>query len=953
MSNSNQTSGSLPRAFALLLLCILAPAGNAASDSDKVFDLPYIIEELDNGLKVILVKTEYPGVVSMQIPVQTGSRNEVEEGKSGFAHFFEHMMFRGTEKYPQDVYGAILKNAGVDQNAYTTDDYTNYHITFTREDLEKMIELEADRFRNLKYTEEQFRTEAQAVKGEYLKNYSNPVQKILEVIREMAFETHPYKHTTMGFLRDIEQMPEQMEYSREFFDRYYRPENTAVIVVGDINPQRTLGLINKYWGDWQRGDYVARIPQEGAPRGPGYKHIEWEAPTQPWLVMAFRSPAAVATEKPMAALDLLSEVYFSDTSNLYQKLVIEERVVDQFFPYFPSRKDPGLVYIGARLLDPAKADYVREAIFNTLTEARTELMDESRLEDLKSHLRYEFTNNLDNSEAIAGMLAEVVQIDRDPETINQMYATYMSVTPEDIRANANQYFTDSHRFMVTLSNDKSLKEFDSGASLDQLVSEAGKSGTSRAFAVIDMKSSSPIIDISWLFHTGAAFEPEGKRGVAALTAAMISEGGSASRSYQDIQRLMFPMAGAFHAQVDKEMTVFRGRVHRDRLAEWYGIVSDQLLDPGWRESDFQRLKTRQLNAIKTDLKGNNDEELAKEVLYGEIYEGHPYGSYNLGRLRELESLTLDDVRNFHANHYTQNNLLLGLNGNVPEEIGRIIREDLSDLPVGAGLRQQIPAAPPLKGRHAVVVEKETTSVAVSLGFPITLKRGDRDWPALWLVRSWLGEHRSSNSHLYQRIRETRGMNYGDYAYIEYFPRGMFQFHPDANLARTEQIFQVWLRPLRSNNDALFATRTALYELEKLVTEGMSEEDFEATRNYLRKFVGLLSSSQDRALGYALDSEYYGIPEFSDYIRGALEKLTLDEVNRVIREHLQPDNMQFVFVSKNAGELRDAIVSNKASPLEYNTEKPEALLSEDKRIESRKFGIKAANIRIVPVDKVFE
>ncbi len=952
MSNRNKPCQMATGIFAVLMSIFLS-AAQAASGSDKVFDLPYIVEELDNGLKVVLVRTEYPGVVSMQIPVQTGSRNEVEEGKSGFAHFFEHMMFRGTEKYPQEVYGAILKNAGVDQNAYTTDDYTNYHITFTSEDLEKMIELEADRFRNLKYTEEQFRTEAQAVKGEYLKNYSNPVQKVFEVIRDMAFDTHPYKHTTMGFLRDIEQMPEQMEYSKEFFDRYYRPEKTAIIVVGDINPQRTLGWVNKYWGDWKQGDYVAEIPREGAPKGPEYRHIEWDAPTQPWLVMAFRSPAAVATEKPMPALDLLAEVYFSDTSALYQKLVIQERVVDQFFPYFPSRKDPGLVYIGARLLDSGKADYVREQIFRTLAEARTTLIDEARLEDLKSHMRYEFTNNLDNSEAIASMLASVVQIDRDPETINQMYTTYMSVTPEDIRQNANQFFTDQRRFMVTLSNDKSLKGFDSEASLDKLTGEAAKSGPGQAFAVVDMDGNSPIIDVSWLFHTGAAFEPEGKRGVAALTAAMISEGGSASRSYQDIQRLMFPMAGQFHAQVDKEMTVFRGRVHRDKLSEWYEIVSDQLLDPGWRENDFQRLKTRQINAIKTDLKGNNDEELAKEVLYGEIYGKHPYGSYNLGRLKDLESLTLDDVRSFHTNHYTQNNLLLGLSGDVPQAVEKTIKADLSALPVGTGLRQQIPAAPKLEGRHAVVVQKETSSVAVSFGHPIRLKRGDSDWPALWLVRSWLGEHRSSNSHLYERIRETRGMNYGDYAYIEYFPRGMFQFHPDANLARTEQIFQVWIRPLRSNNDALFATRTALYELDKLITEGMSEEDFEATRNFLRKFVGLLTSSQDRALGYALDSEYYGIQAFPEYIRSSLEKLTLEDVNRVIREHLQLDNLQFVFVSKNARELRDAIINNKASPLEYNTEKPEALLSEDKAIESRNFGIKAANIRVVPVEEVFE
>ena len=167
------------------------------------------------------------------------------------------------------------------------------------------------------------------------------------------------------------------------------------------------------------------------------------------------------------------------------------------------------------------------------------------------------------------------------------------------------------------------------------------------------------------------------------------------------------------------------------------------------------------------------------------------------------------------------------------------------------------------------MQKETPAVAVSFGFPIEVRRGDPDWVALWLARSWIGEHRSSNSHLYGRIRETRGMNYGDYAYIEYFPRGMFQFHPDANLGRQQQIFQVWIRPLRNNNDAHFATRVAMYELDKLIEEGMTETDFEATRAYLGKFVSLLTDGQSRQLGYEIDSQYYEIGDFPTYVREGL------------------------------------------------------------------------------------
>ncbi|MDH3350549.1 MAG: insulinase family protein, partial [Gammaproteobacteria bacterium] len=289
---------------------------DTTAGSPKIFDMPYLMRDLDNGLRVIVVPTDYPDIVTIQIPVQTGSRNEVEAGKTGFAHFFEHMMFRGTERYPADVYSGILKKAGADQNAYTTNDYTNYHITFTKDDLEKIIELEADRFRNLSYSEADFRTEALAVKGEYLKNFSNPTSKMLERIRDLMFSKHTYKHTTMGFIEDIEAMPDQLEYSKTFFDRWYRPEKTVVILVGDVEPEASFELVKKYWGGWERGDYSIDVPVEPPLGGPKYEHMRWDSPTQAWLTMTYRGPAYRPTEKDMPALDLLSSIYFSESSQL-------------------------------------------------------------------------------------------------------------------------------------------------------------------------------------------------------------------------------------------------------------------------------------------------------------------------------------------------------------------------------------------------------------------------------------------------------------------------------------------------------------------------------------------------------------------------------------------------------------------------------------------------------------
>jgi zinc protease len=145
--------------------------------------------------------------------VQTGSRNEVEPGHTGFAHLFEHLMFRGTEKYPPEKYEEVLKHAGAASNAFTTDDFTAYHTTFSKEDLEAILMMEADRFQHLKYGEPQFKTESLAVLGEYNKNSADPANKLFEVLQDTAYDRHTYKHTTMGFLKDIQDMPNQYDYS--------------------------------------------------------------------------------------------------------------------------------------------------------------------------------------------------------------------------------------------------------------------------------------------------------------------------------------------------------------------------------------------------------------------------------------------------------------------------------------------------------------------------------------------------------------------------------------------------------------------------------------------------------------------------------------------------------------------------------------------------------------------
>ncbi|MFY9611845.1 MAG: pitrilysin family protein [Blastocatellia bacterium] len=419
---------------------------------NKIFPYKYFSDDLPNGLRVITVPTDYPNIVALYIAVNTGSRNEVEPGKSGFAHLFEHLMFRGTEKFSAEAYNEALKNAGADSNAYTSDDRTVYHTVFSKEDLDQIMMLEADRFQNLKVSVDLFKTETRAVLGEYNKNASSPVRKIYEALRETAFKSHTYKHTTMGFLRDVENMPNMYDYSLEFFKRYYRPEYVTIIVAGDVKHDGVMQLINKYWVGWKRGNYTPEIPVEPEQTTALSSTVDWPTPTLPWIAVSFKGPAYSDTGKDKPALDLIGSLGFSQTSELYQKLVIKEQKVDLIFADFEDHRDPYLLTVVARVKDPKDIEYAKSEIIKAFDSYKSAPVAKEKLDAVKSNLKYSFALSLDNSEAIASNLAPYISLKRTPETLNKLYELYSSVTPQDIQQMARKYLVETKRTTVVLAH---------------------------------------------------------------------------------------------------------------------------------------------------------------------------------------------------------------------------------------------------------------------------------------------------------------------------------------------------------------------------------------------------------------------------------------------------------------------------------------------------------------------
>ncbi len=463
----------------------------------------------------------------------------------------------------------------------------------------------------------------------------------------------------------------------------------------------------------------------------------------------------------------------------------------------------------------------------------------------------------------------------------------------------------------------------------------------------------PLVAFRILFHAGSVDDPKGKEGLAALTAAMLAEGGSEKLAYPELLGALFPMAATIGARADREVTVVTGTVHRDNLERYHELLSEVLVAPRFGVADFERLKADQLNDLVTRLRGTDDEGLGKEALEAAVFAGHPYGRPVQGTVGGLKAVTLDDVKSFRVAHFTRANVELGLAGGYPAGFAAEVAAGIERLPAGRPRRAAIPPARAPEGIEATIVTKPCRAAAISLGFPISVTRADDDFYPLFVANSCLGEHRTFNGRLMNKMRADRGLNYGDYSYVESFVQDGGSTFPLPNVPRRRQAFTIWIRPVAPAH-AHFAIRQALRELERLVREGLTAVEFDATRDFLASYGRLWTQTASRRLGYALDGKFYGRAAVSDELFRRLPSMTVEEVNGAIRKHLQGENAHLAVVTDEdtAKVLADGLVSGVPSPIEYATATKAEVLREDAEIAVFPLRVNRNRLRIVPAAEMF-
>lgn len=430
------------------LVAVAAGWGPPTEQEDPIFPFDYEKVVLDNGFTAYLVNGGAPGQIAYVSMVRTGARDEVEPGRSGYAHFFEHMMFRGTEKYP--LYDDITASMGAARNAFTSNDMTVYYLVLSNDYLEPVMDLESDRFQNLQYSEADFRTEAGAILGEYQQSKLSPFNFLDEAVRATAYDVHTYRHTTIGFEEDVRAMPEGYEYSLDFYQRFYRPENVVLVLAGDFDTGRAKQLVEEYYGDWEPGYVPPRIVPEPEQIEARDSVVEYPARTLPILDINYKAPAWSPTDTMAVALEVLGRAAFGSNSELYRDLVLRERAVQFLSAGFGLARDPALVSLTAMVNDPGSVDAVEQRIHEAVERFRNELVEPKMLADTKSNMKYSFLMSLENAQGMAFSLIPFVINTGTLEAVEDYFDTLEGVTAEHLREAARRYLVPEKRVTVTL-----------------------------------------------------------------------------------------------------------------------------------------------------------------------------------------------------------------------------------------------------------------------------------------------------------------------------------------------------------------------------------------------------------------------------------------------------------------------------------------------------------------------
>ncbi len=895
-----------------LALLLFMPATGLSQRGDKLPPIGVKDYTLKNGLRVLLHKDKSTPIVSVGVWYHVGAKNEVE-GRTGFAHLFEHMMFQGSKNYDAD-YFFPLQEAGANINGTTNQDRTWYFETVPSNFLELALFMEADRLGNLlpAMTQEKLDNQKDVVKNERRQRVDNqPYGTAFEKIGELMYpKPHPYNWTTIGSLDDLQAA--SMEDVQSFFRQYYVPNNTVLVLSGAFDEKQARGWIEKYFGPIPKGNAITR-PNPAQPKLE--KEIRTTVEDSVPLArryMVWHGVRAYSPDEP--ALDFLSSILSSGrTSRLQSNLLYNKELVQNIGAFSGTNEIAGLFQIQATARPGKSLDDIEKEINAELERIKREPPTAEEMTRTLNSIESQSIFGLQTVLGKANQLATFAGYLGKPNWFQKDLDRYKKVTAADVSRVANQYLTDNRLVMTyvprTGAAPRAPREeaTEPAAAADKKQKEANEARRAQQAAALpkpgpDPKLSLPaiektqlsngmdvwmvrhgelpIVSMNMVFKTGTANEPDDRFGVAGMTSSLLTTG-TKTRSAEDLANQLRAIGvnniGSSSGWDSTNVSIQSLSKHLDRALELY---SDVVQNPAFPANEFESLRARSLVGLR-QLRSNPN--AISNIVYNRVLFGdHPYGRSSSEAT--LKAVTRDDLVRYYESTYRPNNATLIVVGDFDKAaLRKKLERAFADWKPADISLKSLPATKPLEKSAIYLVDRPNSAQSVvSIGH-IGLDRMHPDYFPVTIMNSILGG--GFTSRINMNLREDKGYTYGARSGFT-FRRGAGPFSAggDIRTADTKASIVEFMRELNDIRSGRPVTQAELdYNKQSVI------------RRYPSGFetVGAISNQLANLLTYNLPDSY-----FNDYI-GRINAVTLDDVNRVAKQYLDPSKMAIVIVGDRA------------------------------------------------------
>jgi zinc protease len=917
---------------ALLAALAMVPAGHSAfAQPAAIAPLEYQTRTLANGLRVYSLRDPASANVSVQVWYDVGSKDD-PRGRSGFAHLFEHLMFKSTRNMVPEQFDRLTEDVGGFNNASTADDYTNYYEVVPANHLERLLWAEAERMRSLVIEPGFFASERDVVKEELRSRVlAAPYGRLFYLyFPQISYDVHPYARPGIGSIEDLDSAT--IDDVRAFHSTYYRPDNAVLVVSGNFEQGQVDDWVDRYFGPIERPTTtIPRVTVSEPDRSQARSYTVYEANT-PLPAILISYPVPPVADPDSAAMEVLDGILSTgESSRLHHGLVYRDRIASQAASFLDSKQGRGNLAVYAILSEGKRAEAGEAALRREIARFRDERVSAAELEEAKNELLTSALRERETVDGRADAIAQAVIVAGDAAAADRRLSRIAAVTPEDIQRVARRWLIDSRsaavRYLPEESQNGAPEDVIETASSVQsavltapanvriwepapeaereappapgpeIVPEIPAPNSQRldnGLTVLTIENRAlPLVSLSLVALGGSAADPEGRAGTAALTAAVMTEGTS-NRSATEIDRAVEALGASLSAGAGWDGARLGLTVRSGAADEALAIVADVARHAALSEEEIDRQRTIAADSVRVSMSdpGAVARLTAMRALYGDGDYGHPAG----GTEESLAAISRADIESAYRSTWSPERSTLILAGDL--DPARAL--ELAERHFGDWTRSAQPGSVVMNSAEAtnrvVVVDMPGAGQAAVAVARNTLSRTDPRFYRALVANAVLGGGYSAR--LNQEIRIRRGLSYGSGSSLD--------------ARRSEGPF---IAVTQTRNDAAAEVLSVvLAEMRRLGTEPVPAAELTARRASL---TGSFGRSAETTAGIAgLLANYLlggvGPDEIDNYLPSVLS-VTPSGVQSAAAELLSPEGATVVIVG-DAVQFVEALRANGIEPL---------------------------------------